>query len=149
MGDLITFLTIHSLILVSIFAVYYAVQGIALMRVAKAEGYKTWMAWVPIAISYLEIKIAGGNPWYLALYAVGIVVYFIGGFTGITFLVIAGIIVNIAFAIYLLIITYRMLRKYNVRKALFWVGLFISPVMLVGYYKMGSTAKKMLAENAQ
>lgn len=146
MGDLITFLTIYFLIVLSIFAVCYVTQGIALMRVAKVEGYKTWMAWVPIAISYLEIKVAGGNPWYLGLYAVGLVVYFIGGFTGITFLVIAGIIVNIAFAVYILIITYRMLRKYNVRKALFWVGLFISPVMLVGYYKMGVTAKNMLAE---
>lgn len=147
MDGLITFIAIYLLILFSILIIYYAVQGIALMRVAKVEGYKTWMAWVPIAISYLEIKVAGGNPWYLALYAVGLAVYLIGDFTGIMFFVIVGIIVSIAFAIYLLTVTYKMFKKYNVRKVFFWVGLFISPVMLVGYYKMGSTAKKMLAEN--
>ena len=148
MSDLVTFLSIYFLIVLSIFAVCYVTQGIALMRVAKVEGYKTWMAWVPIANSYLEIKVAGGNPWFLFLYAVGLVIYFIGGFTGITLLVIAGTIANMVFAVYIIVMTYRMLRKYNVGKVFFWVGLFIFPVMLVGYYKMGVTAKNMLAEKA-
>lgn len=146
MSDLVTFLSIYFLIVFFIFAVCYVIQGIALMRVAKLEGYKTWMAWVPIADSYLEIKVAGGNPWFLFLYAVGLVIYFIGGFTGITLLVIAGTIANMVFAVYNIVITYRILRKYNVGKVFFWVGLFIFPVLLVGYYKMGVTAKNMLAE---
>ena len=133
MGILIfMFLIIGFLCLVT-----YVMNAVMLSNVAKAQGATNgFLGWIPIANSYLLIKLAGGNPLFLLL-ALGAVIPVIG-----TFLVLALII-------YMYMMWYKLGETYVRDGFMIWfiTGIFILPCMWVYICKISNGAKNQIGSS--
>lgn len=110
----------------------YVIQGLSLHKVAKLEGREDgWFAWVPVLNTVLMISLGGGNP----LVLLGLLACFIP---------FIGWLVVLAVDIYILVMYYRLLKKYEVEPALFWIGIFFTPVMIYSYWALKKKAEAKL-----
>ena len=123
-----TFLVI-ALLLIAFAIVSYILTGIALSTVAKEQGRTDgFLGWIPIANTYLLIQVAGGNPWFMLL--------FIGAF-----LPYIGVICSLVWSVYTIVMIYQLSNKYLDKfLGYFIAGIFISPFILVLYYKIYKSA---------
>lgn len=127
------FLVLLLFILVFAF-ITYVIQGLALYTAAKAENRSDGvLAWIPVANTYLMLKLAGGTPLMMLLMVASIIPFI-------------GWICSLAFSIYSLVMTYRLLTKYNVSPALVIVGFFIPIILIVDYFIMYKNAKQRVGQ---
>ena len=127
---------ILSYIFLGLSVLTYIFISIAMYNVAKKkEDNKAWLAWIPIIQDYVVIKYANGIPWVLLLY----IPYFFT--TGLLASVISFII-----GLYLVIMAVRICKEFNVDYTWLIVGLFISGVAAISYYKLYKSTIKSEVE---
>lgn len=123
------------MVLLCIFAVVsYVITGLMLSNVAKEQGRDNgFLGWIPLANTFLLIVVAGGNPWVMLLILASFLPYI-------------GIICSIAFSVYILVMVFQLGKKYieGSFTGLFVAGIFISPCMLVLYWKIYKAALNKL-----
>lgn len=143
------FLMIALVIGLAIGITAYIIQGISLMNVATDKGLSTWMAWVPIVNIYLIIKVVKGKTWIMWTLAVYFIAALIGSMTESLLLLSLAFIALIWFAIYQMIVVYKLGKIYDASKVLFWVGIFFFPCYFVYFIQIGKEAKRRSLGNIE
>lgn len=130
-GQEILLANIMSLIVILLGLLNYVFSALAIYKIAKVEKIsKPWLSWVPIANSYMIIKVAGGNMMMMIV----AVASFITGSTTTTLidndiLKIVGFVASLAWSIYAVMMYNRLCDRYNVNILLF-IASFIAPIAL-------------------
>lgn len=112
-------------------ALNYVLSSLAIYKIAEVEKINNpWLAWIPVANSYMLIKVAGGNMFMLIL----AVISFITGSTttaivGNQLFTIFGVLISAVWSIYAIMLYNRLCDKYNVNIMLF-VASFIAPIAI-------------------
>ncbi|MGG7176694.1 hypothetical protein ACQPU1_03800 [Clostridium paraputrificum] len=108
----------------------YVFAALAIYKISKVEKVENpWLAWIPIANSYLLIKLGKGKMYFMVL---AIASFFAGGY--LTILMgegvgkVIGTLLTIAWSIYTLIMYNRLCSNYDVN-ILFFVAGVIAPLV--------------------
>lgn len=130
----------------------YVISALSLAKVAHHIGLSPVFAWIPLANVYLVYRAVDAKMW---LYWVYLFTYIVNAFIPSNvnrmdaLLLFGSLLVQIAFiasSIYLLIVIYRLTKKYDCSTTLFWLGVFIFPVQIYLYYKIGQVAEQRQIE---
>lgn len=141
------------LFLILILAIFaYVVTAKGLAKVARHIGLSPVLAWIPLANIYLVCKAVDAKMWLCWTY---IITYIINLFTtskldnADALFLFAYLLVQIGFivsSIYLLVVIYRLTKKYDCSTVLFWIGIILFPVQIYLYYKIGNVAEQRQIE---
>ena len=130
----------------------YVISALSLAKVARHIGLSPVFAWIPLANVYLVYRAVDAKMW---VYWVYLFTYIVNAFIPSNvnrmdaLLLFGSLLVQIAFiasSIYLLIVLYRLTKKYDCSTTLFWIGVFIFPVQIYLYYKIGQVAEQRQIE---
>lgn len=134
----------------------YVISALSLAKVAHHIGLSPVFAWIPLANVYLVYRAVDAKMW---VYWVYLFTYIVNAFIPSNvnrmdaLLLFGSLLVQIAFiasSIYLLIVIYRLTKKYDCSTTLFWIGVFIFPVQIYLYYKIGQVAEqRQIAEEKE
>lgn len=141
------------LFLILILAIFaYVVTAKGLAKVANHVGVSPVLAWIPLVNMYVIYKAVDAKVWAYYLY---LATYLISLFTnnnldrmGVLSLILT-IVINVTFivsSIYLLVVIYRLTKKYDCSTVLFWIGIILFPVQIYLYYKIGQVAEQRQIE---
>ena len=141
------------LFLILILAIFaYVVTAKGLAKVANHVGVSPVLAWIPLVNMYIIYKAVDAKVWAYYLY---LATYLISLFTnnnldrmGVLSLILT-IVINVTFivsSIYLLVVIYRLTKKYDCSTVLFWIGIILFPVQIYLYYKIGQVAEQRQIE---
>lgn len=141
------------LFLILILAIFaYVVTAKGLAKVANHVGVSPVLAWIPLVNMYVIYKAVDAKVWAYYLY---LATYLTSLFTnnnldrmGVLSLILT-IVINVTFivtSIYLLVVIYRLTKKYDCSTVLFWIGIILFPVQIYLYYKIGQVAEQRQIE---
>lgn len=141
------------LFLILILAIFaYVVTAKGLAKVANHVGVSPVLAWIPLVNMYVIYKAVDAKVWAYYLY---LATYLISLFTnnnldrmGVLSLILT-IVINVTFivtSIYLLVVIYRLVKKYDCSTLLFFIGIIIFPLHIYLYYKIGKVAEQRQIE---
>lgn len=141
------------LFLILILAIFaYVVTAKGLAKVANHVGVSPVLAWIPLVNMYVIYKAVDAKVWAYYLY---LATYLISLFTnnnldrmGVLSLILT-IVINVTFiasSIYLLVVIYRLTKKYDCSTLLFFIGIIIFPLHIYLYYKIGKVAEQRQIE---
>lgn len=123
----------------------YIINGWSLTQVARNKNLPTWMPWIPYVNSYLLVKSARGNIWFLiTLIYVPFTILNTSFYSD--FL---GAIISVLFwthIVYKLVMWYKVGKDYKASKLLFWLGVFILPCKFAYVIQVGRRARASSTE---
>lgn len=140
------------LIILALAIFVYVISAKALAKVARHIGLSPVLAWIPLANIYLVFKAVDAKMWLCWTY---IITYIINLFipskldNADALFLFASLLVQIGFivsSIYLLVVIYRLTKKYDCSTVLFWIGIILFPVQIYLYYKIGQVAEQRQIE---
>lgn len=122
----------------------YVFMGLSLSCVAEIEGIdKKWLSWIPVLNNIILLKVGNKDSRYIWVFIGTVIASFLTEFNDSGFL----LIINLALLMWNIVIQIQIYlslsNKYEISPVWFIVGVFIVPVMMVGYLLFYNKVKRI------